>query len=31
VPSIREHYAQFGDRLPKALDDEVDDLEKRLS
>jgi phosphoenolpyruvate carboxykinase (GTP) len=31
APSIREHYAQFGDRLPAALGDEVDDLEKRLS
>ena len=30
VPLIREHYAQFGERLPGALDDEVDDLEKRL-
>jgi phosphoenolpyruvate carboxykinase (GTP) len=31
VPSIREHYAQFGDRLPAALNDEVDALEERLS
>ena len=31
VPSIREHYAEFGDRLPDALTAEVDDLEKRLS
>jgi phosphoenolpyruvate carboxykinase (GTP) len=31
VPSIREHYAQFGDRLPDALTAEVDDLDKRLS
>jgi len=31
VPSIREHYAQFGDRLPAALGAEVDDLEKRLN
>jgi phosphoenolpyruvate carboxykinase (GTP) len=30
VPSIREHYAQFGDRLPEALNEEVDALEKRL-
>jgi phosphoenolpyruvate carboxykinase (GTP) len=30
VPSIREHYAKFGDRLPKGLRDEVDNLEKRL-
>jgi phosphoenolpyruvate carboxykinase (GTP) len=28
VPSIREHYAQFGDRLPAALADEVDTLER---
>jgi len=31
VPSIREHYAQFGDRLPAALDKEVDALEERLN
>jgi phosphoenolpyruvate carboxykinase (GTP) len=31
VPSIREHYAQFGDRLPAALNKEVDALEERLS
>jgi phosphoenolpyruvate carboxykinase (GTP) len=30
VPSIREHYGQFGDRLPAALYEEVDALEKRL-
>ncbi len=30
IPMIREHYAQFGDRLPAALRQEVDDLEKRL-
>ncbi len=30
VPSIREHFAMFGDRLPQALHDEVDALEKRL-
>jgi phosphoenolpyruvate carboxykinase (GTP) len=30
VPSIREHYAQFGDRLPATLAKEVDDLEARL-
>jgi phosphoenolpyruvate carboxykinase (GTP) len=30
VPLIREHYAQFGDRLPEALARTVDDLEKRL-
>lgn len=27
---IREFYAQFGDRLPKELSDELDALEKRL-
>ena len=31
VPLIREHYAQFGDRLPAALAGEVDALEKRLA
>src|SRR5580658_373610 len=30
VPLIREHYAQFGDRLPGALRTTVDDLERRL-
>ncbi len=30
IPSIREHYAQFGDRLPQALRDELDALEQRL-
>jgi phosphoenolpyruvate carboxykinase (GTP) len=30
VPSIRQHYAQFGDRLPKSLADAVDTLEQRL-
>ncbi len=30
IPSIREHYAQFGDRLPAELARQVDDLEKRL-
>jgi phosphoenolpyruvate carboxykinase (GTP) len=30
VPSIREHYAQFGDRLPAALTQAVDELEQRL-
>ncbi len=30
VASIREHYARFGDRLPKELADELDALEKRL-
>jgi phosphoenolpyruvate carboxykinase (GTP) len=31
VPLIRGYYAQFGDRLPEALSDQVDTLEKRLS
>ena len=31
VPRIREHYAQFGDRLPKALAAQVDALEQRLA
>jgi len=30
VPLIREHFAKFGDRLPKGLDDEVNTLEERL-
>jgi phosphoenolpyruvate carboxykinase (GTP) len=30
VPLIREHYAQFGDRLPEALARTVDELERRL-
>jgi phosphoenolpyruvate carboxykinase (GTP) len=30
VPRIREHFAKFGDRLPKELNAEVDALEKRL-
>jgi phosphoenolpyruvate carboxykinase (GTP) len=30
VPSIREHFAQFGDRLPAALNEAVDELERRL-
>ncbi len=30
VPRIREHFAKFGDRLPKGMNDEVDALEKRL-
>ena len=31
VPSIREHYAPFGDRLPQGLRDELAALEKRLT
>jgi phosphoenolpyruvate carboxykinase (GTP) len=30
LPSIRAHYAQFGDRLPDALRHELDTLEERL-
>ena len=30
VPLIREHFATFGDRLPRKLHDAVDDLEARL-
>jgi phosphoenolpyruvate carboxykinase (GTP) len=30
VPLIREYYAKFGDRLPPALAEQVDTLEKRL-
>ena len=30
VPLIREHFAQFGDRLPSALAGAVDELERRL-
>jgi phosphoenolpyruvate carboxykinase (GTP) len=31
IPQIREHFAQFGDRLPDALDAEVDALESHLA
>ncbi|HXW93140.1 MAG TPA: phosphoenolpyruvate carboxykinase (GTP) [Terriglobales bacterium] len=30
VPRIREHFAQFGDRLPRQLEDNVAALEQRL-
>jgi len=30
VPQIREHYAQFGDRLPASLSVSLDTLEARL-
>jgi len=30
VPRIKEHFAKFGDRLPKGLRDEVAALEQRL-
>jgi phosphoenolpyruvate carboxykinase (GTP) len=31
VPRIKEHFAKFGDRLPKALHEEVAGLEQRLN
>jgi phosphoenolpyruvate carboxykinase (GTP) len=31
VPLIEEHYAQFGDRLPASLREQLDQLDKRLS
>ena len=31
IPSIREHYAAFGDKLPPELAKQVDALEERLS
>jgi phosphoenolpyruvate carboxykinase (GTP) len=31
IPLIEEHYAQFGDHLPAALHEQLDDLDKRLS
>jgi phosphoenolpyruvate carboxykinase (GTP) len=30
IPSIREHFAQFGDRLPEELYGELARLEERL-
>ena len=30
LPSIKEHYAKFGDKIPQALSDEVTALEQRL-
>lgn len=30
VPQIREHFAQFGDKLPQALNNAVDELEAAL-
>jgi phosphoenolpyruvate carboxykinase (GTP) len=30
VPRIKEHFAKFGDRLPKGLQDELTGLEQRL-
>jgi phosphoenolpyruvate carboxykinase (GTP) len=31
IPQIREHYAQFGDKLPAQLQVAVDDLESVLN
>ena len=31
IPEIREHYAQFGDKLPAQLQVAVDNLESQLS
>lgn len=31
IPSIKEHFAQFGDKLPKELNEELAALEKRLA
>ncbi len=31
IPQIREHYARFGDKLPAALNVEVDSLEAKLA
>ena len=31
LPDIEAHYGRFGDRIPAALRDELDALEKRLS
>ena len=31
VASIREHYAKFGDKLPKEFQTQVDALESRLN
>jgi phosphoenolpyruvate carboxykinase (GTP) len=30
LPSIHEHFAKFGDRLPQELRDQLETLEKRL-
>jgi phosphoenolpyruvate carboxykinase (GTP) len=31
LPLIRAHYAKFGDRLPKALTEELENLDRKLS
>ncbi|MEI6127968.1 MAG: phosphoenolpyruvate carboxykinase domain-containing protein, partial [Pseudomonadota bacterium] len=30
IPDIREHFTQFGDRLPQELREQLNELEKRL-
>jgi len=30
IPLIKEHFATFGAKMPKALQDELTSLEKRL-
>ncbi len=30
IPGIKEHYATFGDKIPEELNNELNDLEKRL-
>ena len=30
LPSIHEHFAKFGDRLPEELRDQLEALEQRL-
>ncbi len=30
IPQMRQHFAQFGDRLPQAIHDQMEALEKRL-
>jgi phosphoenolpyruvate carboxykinase (GTP) len=30
LPQMKQHFAQFGDRLPAAIDEQMDDLEQRL-
>ncbi len=31
LPQMKEHYAEFGDRLPAELRDQLEALEQRLS
>ena len=31
LPQMKQHFAQFGDRLPDAIDEQMDALEKRLA